>query len=318
MRGWVRVAIVAALVGTSAAALAVVSGGRAGSVPGADFEFFLHPEVLSSSGTGFAVAKFTLLSGSGTGSATHVVIRIDLDTALLNPTATSSDCTGPVVVGSNNRFTCNIGTVDSGETVKRFVTFTASALGMHSGRGTASLDSGSSAGGGGGTNTVGPVTDQLSVVSATSDTRAGNCYAGRSSFAVFTAPVSAENIQRTTVRFGPATASLPCTWAFVGEDSVPGFRTQISFVSVPELNVPAIITVDWYSLPVAFPEFRNTLRLLPSYPPSLESEFLVDCVDGELPEGEIACLLDLVRVRKGARATILQLGTEGDPGYGGG
>ncbi len=306
--------------GACAAALAVVSGGLAGSTTNSTFELFVQPQYLTAGGQGFALGKFTAASGSGTGSATHVAMRFDLPAALLGPHTTSSGCTGPELVnsGTTKRFTCTIGTVNAGETVKRYVTFTApSTPGSYPIDATAFYDKGSGgAGGGGAVNSI-PDSAQTTVVEGTSSTRAGNCFTDGTG-EVFTPTVSGSDPQATEVEFGAAASflGLPCTWGFVGEDSVTGFLTQISFVSLPELGAPATVFVEWYSLPVPWPKF--TVLLLPNYPASTDWEPLTACENGQLPEDEIACLLSLDKTGRGARATILMLGTGGDPGFGGG
>ena len=134
-----------------AGGLAVVSAGHAGGViTGANFDLAVQPPALSTSGTGFAKGVFTAASGSGTGSATHVTITFQVPAALSNPSGTSSDCS--VAPGSGeNVVTCNIGTLNAGQTVKRFVTFTApSTAGVYTITGSVQWDNGSSGAGGGG------------------------------------------------------------------------------------------------------------------------------------------------------------------------
>jgi hypothetical protein len=322
--GWVVSALV---LGACAAALAVVSAGMAGSVPPPTYEVFLQPQLLTASGQGVVWSKFSTASGPGTGSATHVVSKIDVPIALLNPTTTSSNCTGPVVVTIGqeqyNEFTCDEGVIQAGDTVKRFVTFTApSTLNTYTATGRVTFDNGQG-GGGGGVNTIeaqsSPSLRQTTVVPGADTRRAGDCFSGGTG-TVATQPVSSVDPVQTVVTLGSADPSLglPCTWGYVSEDDVPGFLTQISSVSTPQFaaGVTATVVVTWADLPVAFKNFK--VLLLPNYPVSLESEVLLACVGGQPPAGKIACLDGLVKLGKGARATIRQFGTGGDPGYGGG
>jgi hypothetical protein len=319
-----RLSLAGALVLVCAAALAFVSGIRAGSAENSAFVALVQPTLVEVGGQGFVLGKFTAASGSGTGSATHVVIKIDVPIALLNPTATSPTCSGPAVVtidGSQyNEFSCDEGTVHAGAVVRRYVRFTApSALGTYVATGSASFDSGSGgAGGGGGINTISaqnPASERQTTVVATTDSRrAGGCFTSGTG-TTQTEPVSADDPQQTAITFTSALAGegAPCVWGFVQEDDVAGFLTQISAVAV---DANAVVTIHFHSLPVPFSKFK--VLFLPNYPLSTASEPLAPCAGGQLAEGQLACLLNLQKVGKGARATALQRGTGLDPGYGGG
>src|ERR671930_1506192 len=163
-----------------AAALAVVSAVRAGGVvTGAKFDLFVQPTVLSTSGTGFAKGVFTPPSGSGTGSATHVVITFHVPSALLNPTGTTSDCSTAAGTGENV-VTCNVGTVNAGQTVRRFVTFTAPSTvtsppnpDTFSVTANVAWDNGASGTGGGGVNSLPPDTASTTVFAANDARQSG-------------------------------------------------------------------------------------------------------------------------------------------------
>jgi hypothetical protein len=265
---------------------------------------------------------FTAASGSGTGSATHVIITFHVPAALSNPSGTSRDCS--VAAGSGeNAVTCNIGTVNAGQTVKRFVTFTAPSS-VVSPQGdpysiTASVqwDNGSSgAGGGGGISSIGPKTASTTVYSATDLRHAGNCFLSGSG-TVSTPPVSSKDNQATSAQVGPAAPflGLPCPFAEVGEDPAPsGFDTDISHDTIPPLSQPAKITLTLNSLPVKFEDFSWLFS--PDYPASLPSQTIADCVNGQLPANAIVCLLSKKKIGNGGTWTFLQLGTGGDPGFG--
>src|SRR3972149_6722747 len=85
-RGWFVSALV---LGGCLTTLAVVSGGRAGSVS-STFDVFVQPPYLTAGAQGFVKSEITAASGPGSGTATHVVMTLDLPVALLNPA--SSNC----------------------------------------------------------------------------------------------------------------------------------------------------------------------------------------------------------------------------------
>ena len=311
-----------------AGGLAVVSAVHAGGVTNlSTFDLFVQPSALNTSSaskpvTGFAKGVFTAASGSGTGSATHVMITFRVPAALSNPSGTSSDCS--VAGGSGvNVVTCNVGTVNAGQTVKRFVTFTApSSLVLPQGdrydiTGSVQWDNGSSgAGGRGGISSLEPKTASTTVYSATDFRHAGNCFLSGSG-TVSTPPVSSKDNQATSAQVGAAAPSLglPCTFAEVGEDHVAGFDTDISHDTIPQLSQPAKITLTLNSLPVKFEVFF--WRFLPDYPDTQLQLPIPSCDDnGQLPTNEAVCLLSSAKKGSGGTWTFLQRGTDGDPAYG--
>jgi len=306
------------VLGGCAVSLAVVSGGRAGSA-GSTFDVFVQPPILTAGAQGFVKGEFTAASGPGSGTATHVVMTLDLPVALLNPTSSNCSPSASPPAGFN-RFTCDIGTVKAGKTATRFVRFTApSTAATYTANGTVTFDNGSTgASGGGSKNTTLTESGQTTVVASTDTTRAGNCTGSAS-----TPAASPHDLQSTSVTGATAASSsgLPCTWVFVGEDPAggSGLLTPISFVGLPLTTSPATVVITFFSLPVPFSMFD--LFYLPNYPNGpnpLASVLLPACVGGALPPNETSCLLSLVPLGTGAQATILLQGTDGDPGYGGG
>jgi len=318
----VRRSIVSALVlGGCLATLAVVSGGRAGSVS-AIFDVAVQPPILTAGAQGFVKGEFTAASGPPSGTATHVVMALDLPVALLNPASSNCSQSGSPPAGFN-RFTCDIGTVKAGKTATRYVTFTApSSPGTYTANGSVNFDQGSSgAKGGGSQNTTLTESGQASVFSPTDTTRAGSCTGSAA-----TKPdgqVGSDPAAQTTsvsATADPALA-LPCTWVYVGEDPPPpdsGILTQISFVGIPPTTTPATVVITFASLPVPFADFE--LFLFPNYSagnPDLTGQApLPTCTASPVPPGT-SCLQSLVPLGEGAQATILLMGTGGDPGYGG-
>jgi hypothetical protein len=267
---------------------------------------------------------FTAASGSGTGSATHVFITFHVPLALANPKGTTSDCSTTAGSGENV-VTCNIGTVNAGQTVRRFVTFTApSSLvspptpDVYSVTGAVSWDNGASGTGGGGIDSLPPKTAQTTVYTSTDTRHAGNCFVSGTK-TVSTAPVSDTDNQATSAEVGAAAPflGLPCTFAEVGEDPAPpGFVTDISHDTIPQLSQPAKITLALQSMPQGIPFSKFFWLFSADYPASLPSQTIPDCVNGQLPANAIVCLLSKKKVGNGGTWTFLQLGTGGDPSFG--
>ncbi|HSI97637.1 MAG TPA: hypothetical protein VK926_04685 [Gaiellaceae bacterium] len=320
-------AAIAAMVIATVVALAVVTGGRAGSTgDGTTFAITVHPAYLTAGEDGFVVGRFETASGPGTGSATNVSMTFELDTDLLGPTATSTDCSTAQLVNGVNQITCQIGTVRAGQTVKRFVRFTAStastALGSNLVSGSVSYDGGSStsnpAPGGGVTIPDQGSTTIVAGGNSPHPDRAGSCDGTAS-----TPAVSRANPMSTAVTGPGSVSGLPCPWVFVGENpplptATSTALTGISFFGFPETapgQVSWEVAID--SLPVPFPQLK--VKFDPNYEDG-DTEFsgfdLPACVNGQLGENQTACLLSLVRVGRGAVATVLTTGTGGDPGVG--
>ena len=308
------------VLGCGTGALAFVSGSNAGS-SGASLTLFPRPPVLTVNKTGFIKASFKAASGSQTGSATHVMITVNLAPGLVFDQAHSSaNCTIPNPGGHPNDVVCTISSVSPGETVNRFVVFTApSSPGPYTTNGSVVWDNGSGGAGGGGAVNVPQPADApatTTVVTATDSRHAGNCFLSGSG-TVSTPPVSSKDNQATSAQVGAAAPSLglPCTFAEVGEDHVAGFDTDISHDTIPQLSQPAKITLTLNSLPVKFEVFF--WRFLPDYPDTQLQLPIPSCDDnGQLPTNEPVCLLSSAKKGSGGTWTFLQRGTDGDPAYG--
>jgi hypothetical protein len=313
--------------------LAAVSGGQAGNTPGPNaFQFSVDPEILTKTQNGFAQGIFTAASGQAQGSATNVKMIFTLPAGFTGgQPGTSSGCTAPP---NSQVWTCNIGTVNAGGKRKRFLVFKADETAPSTPppfEGCVTLDGGSGgAGGGGGTQTCAETTkfDSITVAQTASKERAGNCTGDAS-----TAALSKTNSMSTNVE-GEASESLglPCTWSFVGVKGsadtdlvVP----QVAFMGFPQTDADAPVT--WNVLLASRPSgpFENLDALIDLDYTAGSTDFtadpLEDCVDlvapfgpanEELPAGKTYCLVELVKVGAGARATFLILGFGGDPGAG--
>jgi hypothetical protein len=303
--------------------LGSASLGRAGSVPNANnFVFSVQPQFVTAGKRGFAKGTFTAASGSGTGSATQVVMTIDLPTGFAPAAGTSSGCSGPTQ--PDNIYSCAIGTVRAGEAVTRFVAFVApSAPNLYTGfSGCVTFDNGSGGAGGGGGNQTCDTNKKFgqTTVVASGDTRhAGSCDDGSAS----TASVSADNLQNSALSgvIASSSANVPCPWVVVGVASNPSVSnalTQISFTGFPKTDVAAKWTIDFYTLPAPFSQLALLLDKDYTEGGSFVSDPpLANCAgpNNTLGPGQVECQ-SLVKVKQGAQAILWLKGTGADPGAG--
>jgi hypothetical protein len=319
---WTRFATLAVVLTLGAIALAIASAGRAGSGP-QEFDFFAQPTILSQGSNGVAWGRF---KPSG-GSATKLVLSVTIPAGFEFVQANSSP--GCVPAAIVRTFDCPVGTVNPGQTVKRYVGFrapTTLAPGTYSGfLGTARFDNGTLGAGGGGADTLtsGPVS--ITVVTGPDGDRDGGC----SNILPRTdnVPLSKSNLVSTEIRSGTPLASLglTCTWAFVGETSSPSGNSlsPISFFGFPQTQpgapVEQVVTV--YNSPVSFKDLKVFFDSDFSGP---GDEFRGDeltrggCTgpNNTLGATQAACLKSLVQQGPGAQAIILAKGTGADPGSG--
>jgi hypothetical protein len=321
-----RLSIATLLVlGGCAAALAFVSGSNAGAGQQSMLQLFPHPPTLTAStqtatSKGFVKAAFTAAAGPQTGAATHVVITLTLDPALVFDQANSSTGCTPDSTTLANDVVCIVGTVNPGETANRFVTFTAPTVtDTYPISGSASQDNGG--GGNGSVNPV-PANTQVDVVAAGDPDKAGNCLfnPGNVHTPAPTASTNAQTNQSTGADVGTLSSALgiPCAYADVGEDAPPaGFVTAISHDNIAQLTGPAKITITLASLPAPFSQI--VWRFFPNYvsPANLGPAVTISpCVNNALPVGKDVCSLPPDRTGRGAVWQFLQRATGSDPGFG--
>jgi len=318
-------------IGACAAALAFVSASNAGST-GATLKLFAHPQALGINGSGFVKAAYTAAAGAGTGSATHVVITVTLQTGLdFDATHSSSGCSIADSANHPRDVVCTVGTVNAGATATRFITFRATAEGPYTIDGIATQDNGTGGNGGGG-GSVGQTTTadpkgQLTVYAATDTSNNGNCFFNGGS--VQTPNPSGLDIQSTGASVGKPDPSLgiPCAYADVGETAIPNFANKgfnvpaISHDNIAILIGAATITIKLDPLPVTFNKivWRYFPNFDPASPPTNISQGTIigPCTsDGKLPTGSNVCLLLSVKSGNSGTWTFLQNGTGSDPGYG--
>jgi hypothetical protein len=307
----------------SVTSLGAASLGRAGSVPNdKNFAFSVQPQFVTAGKKGFAKGTFQAASGSGTGSATQVVMTFDLPSGFAPAAGTSSGCSPGTE--PDNIYSCAIGTVRAGQVVTRFVAFIApSNPSLSDFSGCVTFDNGSGGAGGGGSHQTcdspgNTKSGQITVVAAGDKSHGGGCDGSAS-----TASVSADNLQNSALSGAVASpsANVPCPWVVVGvaSPSVSNALTQISFTGFPKTDVAAKWTIDFYSLPAPF----SHLELLLDKDYTEGGSFAFDpplpaCTgpnNNTLGPGQGECQ-SLVKVNNGARATLWLKGTGADPGAG--
>jgi hypothetical protein len=311
----------------AAAALFVVAGGSAGT-GSYDFKVFGVPGQLTTGQQGLLFARFGPNNGSG--AATKTTIRFTLPTTSLAAgttpvadAATSSDCGAAALSTDGTTYTiaCNIGTLNPGQLVKRFVTFFAGPTvgGAHLSA-SVSFDSGSNSAQGGGHSDVPAIDPGLTIVDGT--TSDGTC--GSTGGAVHTAAVSTTVLQQTSLSFGTAANSsfqLPCSWGTVGViagRSGPNGAPQISSVGGPQFAGPSYLTLTFSSLPVPLSKFhlKENKNFDPDNPTLGWSEVGPCPTATTLPDDQSidACLVGYSK-GKLIVATLLYRGTNTDPWF---
>src|SRR3954451_681201 len=230
----------------AAAVLLVAAIGNAGTNT-ITFQAVEGPSTLHAGHQGLVFAKFQP-SGSG-GAATHTVITFSFKSTVgsLTPDpATSSDC-APTAA---NTIACAVGTVNPGQLVKRFVTFTASTTAAGPNADvvvSVAFDAGSTgAKGGGKVNPPDPITLPVTIVDGTAAD--GTC--GVTGGSVHTAAVDTTVDQQTQLDFGSSATPLPCTWGSVGVQHVNGKAPgggapEISSVDGPTFGQQAHLTLTF-------------------------------------------------------------------------
>jgi hypothetical protein len=315
----------------AAVSLVMVAGSTAGNqrVP---FQVFGAPTQVTAGDQGLVFAKFGP-NGSG-GSATHTVITFTFPFASVSaaPTAdpaTSADC-GAAQLGLDSNqvqvytITCNVGTVNPGATIKRFVTYQASpTTTAHAGiTASVSYDAGSGASGGAANSDSGSA--GVSIVDGGSTD--GKCDGTSGTVQTTSLPDGA--LQQTFLNYQNASPGLhlPCSWGAVGVTTTdnappkpkPG-APLISTVAGPLYAGAAQLQITFSSLPVPLNKFVLE-ELDPTQLPNATWNVVPPCgidpVSGAptLPANADTCLIGYGK-GKPIVANLLFAGTGGDPFY---
>jgi hypothetical protein len=294
-----------------ALALGAPAASNSSGSPKASLDVTLAPKPVASGGsTVLASARF---ANEGNGRFTQVAITFDIPDGSFEFASPASGCSA-----EGSRVTCELGKVRGGEQVEQFVAFTAPAgadaaevvarATFREDRGASILDS-----------------DSTGVVPAGDPNQLGTCSSEAGTLA--TDPVSgAENPQSTAVAFTESVV-LPCTPISVGEQdrtaANPGCppgescTTQVSFVTVPALPEPAVVTIvfDREILPRGTKPKNFVLWETPDKYPAQPIRQVRPC---PLPPGEDSCIVEVAKHKKKGIQVVLEVtGTGEDPRYAG-
>jgi hypothetical protein len=251
---------------TLVVAAALTATSRAGSVRTSVVITF-SPHVLTVGQQGFLSIKFV---NAGPSTVNHVFETVT-DTSgnpLPLPASAFSGFTLPTgcsVTGtSTSLITCDLGQVPMG-TVRKVISFNASASTAFTARVSASFDEGKQSGL---TDTVVDDDFPFSIVSTTDQTRRGQCGPNGSTL------LALDSVQQTSITYNalPPSALVPCTPASAGVDSInqPLNVThpfgEISFVDFLDGAGLATVKVYFFSPPKGITKKNLALYELPSYP----------------------------------------------------
>jgi len=231
------------------------------------------PHFISPGADALAITKFKNESGSGGGTATHVVVSVGFSspadstpvnvnvksiTLLINGSAAAlTGCSPTTLPATVSTVSCPAGNLAGSGTAKLTVQFAASASTRLTGTATYGEGSGTP---GQPTNSVQGNTDTLTVV--TDGSAAGGCSS------------TSQNVsgtlggQTTSASVGTAAdTTLPCTYADAGVLSsafaaTGTLKSQISFVEFPALANGALATVKILFTPLPAGVNLNRLKLL--------------------------------------------------------
>src|SRR5438876_1904970 len=283
---------------TLVVAAALTATSRAGSVRTFVVITF-SPHVLTVGQQGFLSIKFV---NAGPSTVNHVFERVT-DTSG-NPLPLPKSAfdgftlpTGCLVTGTNTSLiTCDLGQVAQG-TVRKVISFSASAPTAFTARVSASFDEGKQSGL---TDTVVDDDFPFSIVSSTDQTRRGQCGPNGSTL------MALDSAQQTSITYNalPPSALVPCTPASAGVDSInqPSNVThpfgEISFVDFLEGAGLATVKVYFFSPPKGITKKNLALYELPSYPLLAATDggaAVPPCVNLQIPPGSdfVSCIVSV-------------------------
>jgi hypothetical protein len=290
-------------------ALALAPASSSTGSPQASLDLTLSPKpVVNEGSTVLASARF---ANEGAGRFTQVKLTFDIPAGSFEFASPADGC-----VAEDTRVTCAIGKVRGGEQVEQFVAFTAGAdAASVVARATFEEDRGASI----------TDSDSTGVVPAGDPNQLGACSSEAGTLA--TEPTSgAENPQSTSVAFTESLV-LPCTPISVGEQdrtaANPGCppgetcTTQVSFVTVPALPEPAVVTIVFEReiLPRGTKPKNFVLWETPDKYPAQPIRQVQPC---PLPPGEDSCIVEVTKHKKKGIQVVLEVtGTGEDPRFAG-
>lgn len=305
---------IAVLLLASTLVFGVLVSASSASTPQTSFGLTLGPKpVVSAGSTSLASATFSNL---GPSVLNQVEISFAIPAGSLEFASPAQGCTST----SPTRVSCTIGKVAVGKTVEQFVAFTAPT-----GTGDVTVDSEVKYKRSDGRAFSKSDSDTTGVTAASNPNAVGTCATAPGTISTDEA-VGASNPQSTSVEFAESVV-LPCTPISVGETerkaSDPGCppvatcTTQVSFVTIPALPEPAIVTLTFERqlIPPGTKPKNFVLWETPDKYPAQPIRRVQAC---PLPPGEDSCIVEVTKYRRKGIQVVLQVfGTGEDPRYAG-
>jgi hypothetical protein len=300
------------IVALSVVALAVGASASSSTAPSASLDLVLAPKpVVSAGSTALASARF---ENNGAGKLTQVKISFRIPPGSFEFASPAEGCS---VNSAGTVVRCEIGKVRGGEAAEQFVAFTAPGVPeaevtaqatFREDRGVPKTDA-----------------DTIRVAAADDPDAVGACASEAGTIATDTTS-GEENPQSTSVAFGES-PDLPCTPISVGEQErtpdnpgcPPGetCTTQVSFVTIPALPKPALVTLSFERelLPPGTKPKNFVLWETPDKYPAQPIRRVEAC---PLQPGEDSCIVKVTKYRKKGIQVVLEvIGSGEDPRYAG-
>ena len=293
-------------------ALALTAFASAGTAdgPAPTFELSLAPKPVVTAGeTALARAELENVTGK---PLAQVEITFDLPAGSFESASPEGRC-----VLKRTQVSCAIGKVPAGGVVEQFIMLTvpadveevavaAEAKFKKSGRAGSTTAS-----------------DSTGVVAAGDPDAKGTCASEGGTLA--TDPASGEENPQSTSATFTASRDLPCTPISVGEQEPtpanPGCpegvtcTTQVSFVTVPALPEPAIVTLT-FDRSILAPGTKPKNFVLWETPDKFPAQPIRKVQACPLPPGEDSCIVEVTKHRKKGIQVVLQVvGSGEDPRY---
>ena len=290
--------------------------------PATTFELSLAPKPVVNAGSlTLASARFV---NQGSSALTRVEISFDLPAGSFEFASPGQRCAPSALTspadGAITRISCKIGDVPGGEAVEQFIAFSAPE-----GVDLVTVSSDVTYKGGARSSFSKSDSDSTGVAAAGNPDQVGTCATAAGTIA--TEPTAGEaNPQSTSVAFAES-AVLPCTPISVGEQErtpedpgcPPGVTctTQVSFVTIPALPEPALVTLT-FEREILAPGTKPKNFVLWETPDKFPAQPIRRVQACPLPPGEDSCIVEVRKHRrKGIRVVLEVIGTGEDPKYAG-
>lgn len=312
---------IAVLLLASAFVFGVLAPSSRADTPSTSFDLTLAPKpVVSAGSTTLASATFV---NQGPSALNQVEISFRLPAGSFEFASPDQGCTSSSLAQTGTgatRVSCAIGKVGVGETVEQFVAFTAPT-----GAGDVTILSDVKYKRSDGQVFSKSDSDTTGVTAAGNPDEVGACATAAGTISTDEA-AGAANPQSTSVAFTES-AVLPCTPISVGETertpADPGCpsgvtcTTQVSFVTIPALPEPAIVTLT-FERQILAPGTKPKKFVLWETPDKYPAQPIRRVQACPLPPGEDSCIVEVTKYRRKGIQVVLQVfGTGEDPRYAG-